>query len=70
MAVLEIDGDTALVSPVRKQQRRVGVLFVCAVGWIAVIGLAAIFADLLPIASPTDMDLLARRAHSRISSGP
>ena len=30
MAVLEIDGDTALVSPVRKQQRRVGVLFVCA----------------------------------------
>ena len=62
MAVLEIDGDTALVSPVRKQQRRVGVLFVCAVAWIAVIGLAAIFADLLPIASPTDMDLLARRA--------
>jgi len=61
MAVLEIDGDTALVSPVR-QQRRVGALFACAVGWIALIGLAAIFADLLPIASPTDMDLLARRA--------
>jgi peptide/nickel transport system permease protein len=61
MAVLEIDGDTALVSPVRKQ-RRVGVLFLCAVGWIALIGLAAIFADLLPIASPTDMDLLAKRA--------
>jgi peptide/nickel transport system permease protein len=61
MAVLEIDGDTALVSPVR-QQRRVGALFVCAVAWIAVIGLAAIFADLLPIASPTDMDLLAKRA--------
>ena len=62
MAVLEIDGDTALVSPVRKQQRRVGVLFACAMGWIALIGLAAIFADYLPIASPTDMDLLARRA--------
>jgi peptide/nickel transport system permease protein len=61
MAVLEIDGDTALVSPVRKQ-RRVGALFACAVGWIALIGLAAIFADLLPIVSPTDMDLLARRA--------
>jgi len=61
MAVLEIDGDTALVSPVRKQ-RRVGALFVCAVAWIALIGLAAIFADLLPIASPTDMDLLAKRA--------
>jgi len=61
MAVLEIEGDTQLVSPVRKQ-RRVGALFVCAMGWIALIGLAAIFANLLPIASPTDMDLLARRA--------
>jgi peptide/nickel transport system permease protein len=61
MAVLEIDVDTQLVSPVRRQ-RRVGVLFVCAVAWIALIGLAAIFADLLPIASPTDMDLLAKRA--------
>jgi len=61
MAVLEIDGDAALVSPVR-QQRRVGALFVCAVAWIALIGLAAIFADLLPIASPTDMDLLGKRA--------
>jgi peptide/nickel transport system permease protein len=61
MAVLEVGVDTALVSPVRRQ-RRVGVLFVCAVGWIALIGLAAIFADLLPIASPTDMDLLAKRA--------
>ena len=64
MAVLEIDVDTALVSPVRRQ-RRVGALFVCAVGWIALIGLAAIFADLLPIASPTDMDLLAKRAAAR-----
>jgi peptide/nickel transport system permease protein len=61
MAVLEIEGDTALVSPVRKQ-RRVGALFVCAVGWIALIALAAIFANLLPIASPTDMDLLGKRA--------
>src|SRR5690349_14513640 len=61
MAVLEIDGDTALVSPVRKQ-RRVGTLFICAVGWIALVALAAIFANLLPIASPTDIDLLGKRA--------
>jgi peptide/nickel transport system permease protein len=61
MAVLEIEGDTALVSPVRKQ-RRLGALFVCAVGWIVLIALAAIFANLLPIASPTDMDLLGKRA--------
>ena len=61
MAVLEIDGDTALVSPVRKQ-RRVGVLFLAAAGWIVLIGLAAALAGVLPIASPTDMDILARRA--------
>jgi peptide/nickel transport system permease protein len=61
MAVLEIEGDTAAVSPVRRQ-RKVGVLFICAVAWIALIGLAAIFADVLPIKSPTDMDLLAKRA--------
>jgi peptide/nickel transport system permease protein len=61
MAVLEIEGDTALVSPVRKR-RRVGVLFLAAVGWIVLIGFAAALAGALPIASPTDMDILARRA--------
>ena len=61
MAVLEIDVDTAAVSPVRRQ-RRVGALFICAVAWIVVIGLAAIFADVLPIPSPTDIDFLAKRA--------
>ncbi len=61
MAVLEIEIDTAAVSPVQRQ-RRVGVLFVCAVAWIVLIGLAAIFADILPIASPTDIDFLAKRA--------
>ena len=61
MAVLEIGVDTA---PSRRcaGSARLGALFVCAVGWIALIGLAAIFADLLPIASPTDMDLLGKRA--------
>jgi peptide/nickel transport system permease protein len=65
MAVLERlgedSGDTAAVSPVR-QQRRIGVLFVCAVAWIVVIALAAIFAAALPIASPTDIDFLSKRA--------
>ena len=42
MAVLEIKGDTALVSPIRRR-RRLGGLFIAAVGWIALIGLAAIF---------------------------
>ena len=61
MAVLELEGDVATAAPLRRQ-RRVGVLFVCSVAWIVLIGLAAIFADWLPIQSPTDMDLLAKRA--------
>ena len=42
--------------------RRLGALFICALTWIVVIGLAAIFADLLPLHSPTEMDLLGKRA--------
>ncbi|SEO93387.1 peptide/nickel transport system permease protein [Rhodospirillales bacterium URHD0017] len=61
MAVLELEGDVATAAPVGRQ-RRVGVLFIGSVAWIAVIGLAAIFAGWLPIQSPTDMDLLAKRA--------
>jgi peptide/nickel transport system permease protein len=61
MAVLDIEVDTAAVSPVRKR-RRVGALFLAAVGWIVLIVLAAALAGFLPIASPTDMEILARRA--------
>ena len=35
-----------------RRQRRVGALFIGAVAWIVLIGLAAIFADWLPIAEP------------------
>src|SRR5262249_38150156 len=60
MAVLEIEGDTALVAPVRKR-RRVGGLFLAALAWIVLIGLGAVLAGVLPIQSPTDLDMLARR---------
>ena len=36
--------------------------FWCAVGWIVLLSLSALFAGWLPFASPTDMDLLERRA--------
>jgi peptide/nickel transport system permease protein len=62
MAVLEIEGDTALVSPVHRRRRLASGLFLAALGWIALIALAAIFADILPIVSPTDMDMLGKRA--------
>jgi peptide/nickel transport system permease protein len=61
MAVLELERDVASAEPARRP-RRVGALFICAVAWIVLIGLAAIFANWLPIQSSTDMDLLAKRA--------
>jgi peptide/nickel transport system permease protein len=61
MAVLDIEGGVASAEPVRRP-RRIGALFICAVAWIVLIALAAIFANWLPIQSPTDMDLLAKRA--------
>jgi peptide/nickel transport system permease protein len=61
MAALDVAVDTAAVSPVRRQ-RRLGGLFAVAVGWIALVALGALFANLLPIPSPTDMDMLGKRA--------
>jgi peptide/nickel transport system permease protein len=61
MAVLDIGIDTAIVSPVRRT-RRLGILFWLAAGWIAFIVLAAVFAGVLLAHSPTDMDMLERRA--------
>ncbi len=60
-AVLDVGVDTAEVAPVRRQ-RRVGLLFVASLLWIGLVALGAIFADLLPIPSPTDMDMLGKRA--------
>jgi peptide/nickel transport system permease protein len=60
MAALEIDAE--LVASTTPRKRRVGPLFLCALAWIVLIALAALLANLLPIPSPTDMDMLARRA--------
>jgi peptide/nickel transport system permease protein len=61
MAALDVAIDTAAVTPVRRHRRLSG-LFVAAIVWIALIALAAIFANLLPIPSPTDIDMLGKRA--------
>ena len=60
-AALDVGIDTSEVTPVRRQ-RRVGGLFIASGIWIALVALGAIFADLLPIPSPTDMDMLGKRA--------
>ena len=62
MATLElsIEGDV-VVSPVRRT-RRLGLLFWAAIGWLIVVFLAAAFVGVPPMPSPTDMDMLERRA--------
>ena len=56
---LSIDGDVA-VSPIPRA-RRLGALFWGAIAWMIFVFVAAAFASLLPF-SPTDMDMLERRA--------
>jgi peptide/nickel transport system permease protein len=60
MATLELVIDDAVVSPVRRT-RRLGSLFWMAIGWMIFILAAAALAGLLPLPSPTDMDMLERR---------
>jgi peptide/nickel transport system permease protein len=58
MAALDAAVDVA-VAP--RRRRRLSNVFWAAAAWIAVVVAAAILANFLPIPSPTDMDMLARR---------
>jgi peptide/nickel transport system permease protein len=62
MATLEIDvAEEAVTQPARKD-RKLGMLFWAAIGWLVFVFAVAILADVLPLPSPTDMDMLERRA--------
>ena len=62
MATLELTlGEDVAAAPA-KRARRLGKLFWVALGWMTVVLTVAIFADVLPLPSPTDMDMLERRA--------
>ncbi|WP_407147614.1 ABC transporter permease [Bradyrhizobium sp. ORS 86] len=62
MATLELSlEDEAHATPARRRSR-FGLLFWVAIGWMVLVFAVAILADLLPLPSPTDMDMLERRA--------
>ena len=62
MATLELTlGEDVAAEPV-KRGRRLGKLFWVAIGWMTLVFAVAIFADVLPLPNPADMDMLERRA--------
>ena len=62
MATLELEvAGEAVTQPARKG-RHLGMLFWVAIGWLLFVFAVAIFATVLPLPSPTDMDMLERRA--------
>jgi peptide/nickel transport system permease protein len=62
MATLELSIQEEVVVAQVKRTQRLGVLFLIAIGWIIFVFAAAILAPILPLPSPTDMDMLDRRA--------
>jgi len=61
MATLELAIQEDVAAASARQPGRLGVLFWIAIGWMALVFAVAILADLLPMPSPTDMDMLERR---------
>jgi peptide/nickel transport system permease protein len=62
MATLELAIREDVAATSAPQSRRLGLLFWIAIGWMALVFAVAILADILPLPSPTDMDMLERRA--------
>jgi peptide/nickel transport system permease protein len=62
MATLELGVDDDLIVGSSRRTRRLGPLFWAAVIWLVFVVAAAALAELLPLPSPTDMDMLERRA--------
>ena len=62
MATLELTIDEGVAAQPAKRGRRLGLLFWMAIGWMIFMFTVAILAPVLPLPSPTDMDMLERRA--------
>ena len=61
MATLELSLPEEVEQPVRRR-RRLGFLFWFAIFWILLVVALAMFAPILPLQNPVDMDMLERRA--------
>jgi peptide/nickel transport system permease protein len=61
MATLELGIDEDVAVGAIRRTRRLGTLFWIAVAWLIFVFAVAAMADLLPLPSPTDMDMLERR---------
>jgi peptide/nickel transport system permease protein len=62
MATLELGIDASVAEAPVRRGRRLGPLFWMAIVWMIFVFAVAIFADVLPLPSPTDMDMLEKRA--------
>jgi peptide/nickel transport system permease protein len=61
MATLDLIIEDVAAAPAQRK-RRLGPLFWSALGWMLLVFAVALFADVLPMPSPTDMDMLEKRA--------
>jgi peptide/nickel transport system permease protein len=61
MATLELIGSEDVVAGPVGRSRRLGLLFWMAIGWMLFVFAVAILAPVLPLPSPTDMDMLEKR---------
>src|SRR3954465_231657 len=62
MATLELGIDETIAAAPARRGGRLGPLFWIAIVWMIFVFAVAIFADVLPLPSPTDMDMLEKRA--------
>jgi peptide/nickel transport system permease protein len=62
MATLELAIPEDVGAGSRSKTRKPGLLFWTAIGWMALVFALALLAPVLPLPSPTDMDMLDRRA--------
>jgi peptide/nickel transport system permease protein len=62
MATLELTIQKDFFVSSAPRTRKLGLLFWMAIGWVSFVFALALLAPLLPLPSPTDMDMLGRRA--------